>query len=157
MKEENKLAYKFGDKTLTSTQLVKVFLSELKLIHERDSLIARVILETFARIHTVLSLSIRDLSSVDNIISFQRGIYCYSTEISEDLMVDLRKYIEETKEVRGSYDRVFITTTGSCVTRARLNYTLERIGKKFTPALEINPEFLRDVGWAIQMRKMGDI
>lgn len=152
MKTRNEGFYKLYDKCLSRAKFIESFIEEINLIHARDSLISRIVLETFCRISSVLNLSVDDIDKVNCKLKFKNGGNIKEIIISNVLMNDLEKHIYATDYLRCKNNYIFISSSGKQLTRSRLNYSLQKIGNKFAPALELNPEFLRDVGWAIKMK-----
>jgi hypothetical protein len=138
---------------LTCFEVWRTFIETLYEINTRDELIARALLQGQKRVSTILSLKLEQINFDENSITFLSKPKLEKVIYHRYFMDDLKAYIAATQSIRQE-PFVFITRTGQPVTRARLNYSFEQVGK-MVPSIrnKITPDSLRHL-WQ-QLRQDG--
>lgn len=127
----------------TPFELWRMFVETLYSINKRDELIARALLQGQKRVSTMLRLKLEQVNFEDHSITFVSKGKPEKIIYHKYFMDDLQAYINATQQIRKE-PYVFVTRTGSPVTRARLNYSFEQVGK-ILPSIKnkITPDTLR--------------
>lgn len=138
---------------LTCFDIWRTFIEMLYTINKRDELIARALLQGQKRVSTILSLKLEQVNFEENSITFLSKHKPEKVIYHRYFMDDLKAYIAATQHIRKE-PFVFITRTGQPVTRARLNYSFEQVGKALPRIKDkITPDSLRHL-WQ-QLRQDG--
>lgn len=155
--------FQVNDKCVTKAMTLNechCFLAALEKINNRDSLIARAMLQGAKRISEVLSLTLDQVDYDKCILHFRQlktggTIKEIPITYPEGFMLDLKEYIASTCSVRGEGNYVFITRSGEQVTRSRLNYSFKvaSLALGWDDRL-VNPHMLRAT-WVTLAKQQG--
>ncbi len=135
------------------------FIDKLSEINTRDSLIARCLLHGAKRISEVITITLEQIDWEKNIIRYKQskaGGTFREIPITypAPFMEELKKYIDDTTDVRKDFPHIFITRNGKQVTRLRLNYSFEKAGKDAKIKTKVTPHVLRAT-WVTLTRGRG--
>ena len=137
------------------------FIAELEKLNKRDALIARALLHGAKRVSECISISLDQIDWDTNIIRFKQsktGGTFREIPITypQEFMSEIKGYIESTaqKRAKKGSNNVFITNTGSVVTRYRLNHSFDVAGKRADLKIKVTPHVLRAT-WVTLVKKQG--
>jgi len=123
------------------------FIRALYEINERDSIIARCMLQGAKRISEALDLTLEQIEFEKNIIRFKQqktGGMIKEIPISypQNFMDELKAYIAATAAIRKDSQAVFVTRAGNKLTRSRFNYSFSKASEE-AKMTKVTPHMLR--------------
>lgn len=134
----------------------RCFIDALSAINKRDSLIARCMFQGARRISEALTIQLNQIDFEKNIIRFKQkktGGKEISISYPEYYMLELKEYVELTREARKNSEYLFITNKGNPVTRVRFNYSFAK-ASEVANIQKVTPHMLRATRVAL-MKKEG--
>lgn len=148
---------KCATKALTLNEWYR-FIGALYMVNERDSIIARCMLQGAKRLSEALEVTLEQVEFEKNLIRFRQqktGGTIKEIPISypQNFMDELKGYIDATARERKDSKIVFITRTGSKLTRSRFNYSFAKAAEK-AKMTKVTPHMLRAT-WVTLAKKEG--